>query len=55
MERKGRYKRAQERELAARKELRSIQRQLAATKKSKDQEIHEMTEMIAHLKVSILA
>lgn len=50
MERKSRYKVAQEKEVAARKEFRQLQRQLAGTKKAKDQEIHEMTEMIAHLK-----
>jgi len=50
IERKSRYKLAQEREVAARKELRHLQRQLGQTKKAKDLEVHEMTEMIAHLK-----
>jgi len=50
MERKSRYKVAQEKEVAARKELRLLQRQLTSTKKGMEQEIHEMTEMIAHLK-----
>ena len=50
MERKSRFKVAQEKENAARKELKSLQKQLQNTKKAKDQEIHEMTEMIAHLK-----
>ena len=50
MERKSRYKVAQEKEVAARKELRQLQRQLTSTKKGMEQEIHEMTEMIAHLK-----
>jgi len=50
IERKSRYKLAQEREVAARKELRHLQRQLQQTKKAKDLEVHEMTEMIAHLK-----
>ena len=50
MERKSRYKVAQEKEITARKELKALQRQLQNTKKAKDQEIHEMTEMIAHLK-----
>lgn len=50
MERKSRYKVAQEKEVAARKEFRQLQRQLTNTKKGMEQEIHEMTEMIAHLK-----
>merc|ERR1719327_828518 len=50
MERKSRYKVAQEKEVAARKELRQLQRQMTSTKKGMEQEIHEMTEMIAHLK-----
>jgi len=50
MERKSRYKVAQEKEVAARKEFRQLQRQLTSTKKGMEQEIHEMTEMIAHLK-----
>ena len=50
MKNKPGIKLAQEREVAARKELRHLQRQLQQTKKAKDLEVHEMTEMIAHLK-----
>jgi len=48
--RKGRYKAAQQSEAQARRDLRQLTRELATTRKEKEQEIHEMTEMMAHLK-----
>ena len=48
--RKGRYRAAQQSEAQARRDLRQLTRQLQNTRKDKEQEIHEMTEMIAHLK-----
>merc|ERR1712134_184634 len=50
LDRKERYVRAQAAEAQARKELRQLSKQLQNTRKEKEQEIHEMTEMIAHLK-----
>jgi len=48
--RKGRFRAAQQSEAQARRDLRQLTRQLQLTRKEKEQEIHEMTEMIAHLK-----
>lgn len=48
--RKSRYRVAQQSEAHARRDLRQLTRQLQNTRKEKEQEIHEMTEMIAHLK-----
>merc|ERR1711915_36844 len=50
LDRKERYVRAQTAEAQARKELRQLSKQLQNTRKEKEHEIHEMTEMIAHLK-----
>lgn len=48
--RKSRFKVAQQKEAAARKELRQVTKKLSTTKKETENEIHELTEMIAHIK-----
>lgn len=48
--RKCRFRVAQEKETNAKRELKDRSRRLAATKKGTETEVHELTEMIAHIK-----
>jgi len=51
--RKCRFRVAQEKETNAKRELKDRNRRLAATKKGTETEVHELTEMIAHIKDQI--
>jgi hypothetical protein len=51
--RKCRFRVAQQKETNAKRELKDLNRRLAATKKGTETEVHELTEMIAHIKDQI--